>query len=452
MRSESSVHPLDTPVGRLLGLRERGVVRFRGIRYATAERFGRPRPAAPPVGEVPALEPAPACPQPVSRGDRMLGDPYRGIGFDEDCLRLSITVPDDLAEDERLPVLVWIHGGSYVAGAGDLPIFDPAALVREQRVVVVAVTFRLGVLGFLGDGAAVPANLGLLDLLEALRWVRAHISVFGGDPAAVTLFGQSAGGDAVAHLLVAGTGLFQRAVIQSAPFGIRRRRGRMTARMLDAVGRLDPAAEEELLFAAHDRAYTAARRFGLRSGMPFGPQYGHDPLPDEAAMDDAWRAVAPSVDVLVGWTAEETAFFGAVSPALTRIFALPFVGALLRRLVVRLTTDAVYRRGGRAFARLLRGAGARLREYELTWRPRGSAARAGHVVDMPLLFPDASAWAGARLLGNEDPADLERLGAGLRAVWGAFARGEPLPSLPPGPVRLTVRERPDPGRRSESSA
>lgn len=438
MPSESPVRRIETPAGRFVGVQEHGVLRIRGIRYASAVRFEPPVPEPLPEEEIPAVDPAPACPQPASRGDRMLGDPYRGIRFDEDCLRLSITVPDDLRAEERVPVLVWIHGGSYVAGAGDLPIFDPAVLVREQRVLVVAVTFRLGVLGFLGDGETVPPNLGLLDLLEALRWIRRHVGGFGGDPGSVTLFGQSAGGDAVAHLLVAGEGLFDRAIIQSAPFGIRRRRGRMTARMLAAVGRLDPAGSEELLFAAHDRAYAAARRSGLRSGMPFGPQYGFAPLPAERRMDAAWRRAAPTAPVLVGWTAEETAFFGAVSPTLSRVFRVPLAGPVLRRGVVRLTTDAVYRRGGRAFARLLRSAGGDVTEYELDWRPRGGAALAGHVVDLPLLFPDAEAWAGARLIGREDPADLVELGAGLRAVWGAFARGEPLPHPGAGPVRLRL--------------
>jgi para-nitrobenzyl esterase len=433
--------PAATSAGRFVGLRERGVVRFRGIPYAAAARFERPRPVPPAVGEVRAVEPAPACPQPRSRGDRMLGDPYRGIRFDEDCLRLSVTAPEHAGPDDRLPVLVWIHGGSYVAGAGDLPIFDPATLVAEQRVVVVAITYRLGVLGFLGDDRSVPPNLGLLDLLEGLRWVRRHVAAFGGDPDAVTLFGQSAGGDAIAHLMIASgaEGLFRRAILQSAPFGIRRGRSTMTDRMLAAVGRVDPDATEDLLFAAHDRAYAAARRSGLRSGMPFGPQYGAEPLPPEASADRAWRAVADRVDVLVGWTTEETAFFGALSPGLSRLFALPGIGGALRRVVVRLTTDAVYRRGGRAFAQLLRSAGARVTEYELDWRPEGGAALSGHTVDLPLLFPDADGWAGARVLGRVDPHDLVALGAGLRAIWGAFARGEALPSVPDGAVRLVLR-------------
>ncbi|WP_204263195.1 carboxylesterase family protein [Geodermatophilus normandii] len=91
---------------------------------------------------------------------------------DEDCLRLSVTVPEDAGPGAGLPVMVWVHGGSYVSGAGDAPAYDPAALVREQRVVVVGVTYRLGVLGFLGGWDGRPADLGLLDLLQS--WLRAH--------------------------------------------------------------------------------------------------------------------------------------------------------------------------------------------------------------------------------------------------------------------------------------
>src|SRR5438309_1143048 len=105
MAFQSAAEPvlLDTGAGRFAGVREHGVLRVRGIRYAVAGRFERPRAATPEPGTTPATEPAPACRQPMSRGDRMLGEPYRGIRFDEDCLRLSVTAPDDLARDERVP-------------------------------------------------------------------------------------------------------------------------------------------------------------------------------------------------------------------------------------------------------------------------------------------------------------------------------------------------------------
>ena len=92
----------------------------------------------------------------------VIGDPISGLDQSEDCQNLSITLPADLAPDERLPVMVWIHGGSYVSGAGDSIQYDATSLVSEQRVVFVAVTYRLGLLGYLG-GPSRPANLGLLD-------------------------------------------------------------------------------------------------------------------------------------------------------------------------------------------------------------------------------------------------------------------------------------------------
>jgi para-nitrobenzyl esterase len=146
---------------------------------------------------------APACPQshePIT--EHAWGAAHLGsLDHDEHCQRLSVTVPVERRAGEALPVMVWIHGGAYIIGAGDAPIHDPAQLVREHRVIVVTVTYRLGILGFLGSARGRPANLGLLDLIEALRWIGRNIAAFGGDPHNVTLFGHSAGGDAIAHLI-----------------------------------------------------------------------------------------------------------------------------------------------------------------------------------------------------------------------------------------------------------
>jgi para-nitrobenzyl esterase len=116
--------------------------------------------------------------------DDVLGTRYGELPGSEDCQNLSITVPADLAPGELLPVMVWIHGGSYTTGSGDLAIFDPAVLVAETRVVVVSVTYRLGLFGFLATHSGRPGNLGLLDQLEAFRWVQRNVAAFGGDPAA----------------------------------------------------------------------------------------------------------------------------------------------------------------------------------------------------------------------------------------------------------------------------
>lgn len=407
--------------GRYRGARGDGVTHVRGVQYATASRFRPPEPVPPSDQLVDAARPAPACPQPPSPVDAVLGDLYSDIGFDEDCQRLSITVPDDLRAGERLPVLVWIHGGSYVSGAGDLPIYDPTILVREHRLVVVTVTFRLGALGFLGDGRDRPANLGLLDLLAALRWIQREIAVFGGDPELVTLAGQSAGGDAIAHLLISegAEGLFHRAVISSSPFGLRRHRARMTAAMARVTGPLTSTTPLDDLLAAQARAERAALRFGLLGGMPFGTQYGHAPLPREDRVQEEWRKAAARVEVLIGWTDEETALFAEFIAPLRRLFGLPGGGRTLRRRTVAATTDLIYRRSGLRFARLLASGGGSVTRFELGWAP--SRMGAAHTVDLPLLFP-APAWVGAPMLGAASLPDLIRLGAELRRCVAEFAR------------------------------
>jgi para-nitrobenzyl esterase len=301
------------------------------------------------------------------------------------------------------------------------------------------VTYRLGVLGFLGDGDRIPANLGLLDLTEALRWVRAHVGAFGGDAHRITVFGQSAGADAIAHLLLSpgSRGLMRRVLLQSPPLGLRTGRARMTRLMVEAAGVLDPAAPVDDLFPAQVKAGAVGRRFGFRAGMPFGTQYGHPPLPIEEHAEEAWRAAAPGLDVLIGWTAEETALFGYGSPLGRAVFGLPVVGPLIRRWLVRTTTEAVYSRECRRLAAVLAQGGATVTEYELTWRPEGSPMGAAHAGELPLLFPTV-AWRGAGLIGGEDPASLAATGRPLRDAWGAFTRTGAVRAFSSGAVRMRI--------------
>ncbi|WP_395244213.1 carboxylesterase family protein [Agromyces sp. MMS24-K17] len=431
---------VDSPLGAFAAVAADGVVRVRNIRYARADRFAPPVPVAPEASESADLQfRRITCPQPPSGSDGLLGDPLRGTDADEDCLRLSLTRPADVGAGDDLPVLVWVHGGSHVSGAGDLGGYDPATLVREQRVVVVTITYRLGVLGFLGDPAASPpraANLGLLDLIVALRWVREHIGAFGGDPSLVTVFGQSSGGDAIAHVLAAdgADGLVDRVILQSTPFGIRGGRAALQQRMRRAVGDLAADAPLDDVFAAQARARAAANGSGLRAGMAFSPEYGIAPLPPEADVEARWRERAPGLDVLVCWTSEEASFFVEVSPALRRLAARRGSRSLMRALV-RTVTDRVYRTGGRRFADLLAASGARVQVAEFDGRPEGSTIGAAHAIDVALLFANESAWADTPLLAPDGAAALVTAGAPLRAAWAEFARTGRIaePTVPLGP-------------------
>ncbi|RII94843.1 carboxylesterase family protein, partial [Clavibacter michiganensis] len=384
--------PTPTRSGPVTGVRDGDVIRYLGIPYATAER------GVPPVSAVPvrgsdgspvllaAVDPAPACPQPSSRIlDTLMQGALDGIGRSEGCQRLSITLPADLAPGEVLPVIAWFHGGGYTTGAGDLAIHDSRALVVEQRVIVVAVTARLGYLGFGGGGpGAPPANLGLLDQLEALRWVRDSIAAFGGDPDSVTAMGQSAGGDAILHLMISdgARGLFRRAIVQSPPVGITGGRERMFRAMARVTRSLPDDAPLAEVMRRQARAERASWASGIRAGLPWGPRYGHAPLPAEADRDGAWRAVAPEVDLLIGTTRDETAMYLPALPLIAPLLRVPVLGralrAILMRTVVGPTTRAVYTRPVRAFAARHRAAGGRAVRYVLRAAPPSSPIGAGH--------------------------------------------------------------------------
>ena len=221
---------VDTPGGTLEGREQQGVQVFRGIPYAAPPvgdlRFRAPESVAPWYGSRPALDFGPSAPQvgPMSRLVRtMIG--VGGSKQSQDCLYLNVWTPRvaSASKARRRPVMVWIHGGAFILGSGSSSIYSGARLAKRGDVVVVTVNYRLGALGFLtwgslcGEVGRPPANLGLLDQIAALEWVRDNIEVFGGDPENVTLFGESAGGMSVGTLLgtPAARGLFHKALLQS---------------------------------------------------------------------------------------------------------------------------------------------------------------------------------------------------------------------------------------------
>ncbi|MFS1185565.1 carboxylesterase/lipase family protein [Bacillus velezensis] len=211
---------VQTRCGALKGTAGRGARTWKGIPYAKPPvgelRFKAPEPPALWDGVKHADSFGPVCPQP----DDMLSISFSGDipPQSEDCLYLNVFAPD--SEGEKKPVMVWIHGGAFYLGAGSEPLYDGSALAADGDVIVVTLNYRLGPLGFLHLSSihdAYSSNIGLLDQIAALRWVKDNISEFGGDPDNVTIFGESAGGMSIASLMAMpdAKGLFHKAILES---------------------------------------------------------------------------------------------------------------------------------------------------------------------------------------------------------------------------------------------
>jgi para-nitrobenzyl esterase len=218
----SSLNLVRTESGMVLGAADEDVVAFKAIPYAAAPvgplRWRAPQPVKAWSGTFQANKLGPICMQKYLPKDNGVGP----LPMSEDCLTLNVWRPFT-ATNHALPVMVWIHGGGFVNGSGTAALYDGSALAR-QGVVVVTLNYRLGRFGFFAhpaltrEAAGEPiANYGLMDQIAALKWVRDNIRGFGGNPEAVTIFGESAGGISVNQLMASPSaqGLFRRAIVES---------------------------------------------------------------------------------------------------------------------------------------------------------------------------------------------------------------------------------------------
>jgi para-nitrobenzyl esterase len=299
------------------------VVVLRGVRYAHAARF------APPVPVPPWAEPRDArtsgaqAPQLPSILDRMLGP--SSLPYDEDCLFLNVWAPAHARAADRLPVLVFFHGGAFFNGTGATPWFDGTAFARAGCVLV-TVNYRLGLLGFThlpeaGERFALSGNLGLLDQVEALRWVAREVAVVGGDPANVTIVGESAGGASVLALMCAPSarGLFHRGWAMSPSITQLRSTARAVEageEVLQALG-LTAATADRLLELPLDGLLDAQRRL-LASGELFTlfaptPDGTVLPRPVPGGLADGPAATLPLV---LGTLRDEMNLFAMADPRL----------------------------------------------------------------------------------------------------------------------------------------
>jgi para-nitrobenzyl esterase len=319
---------VDTTAGKVQGVDEDGVLQFRGVPYARAERFGPPLAPTPWAGVRDATQFGPPAPQNPSTTDMILGlRPQEGS---EDCLVLNVYTAG--TDDRRRPVMVWIHGGGFTGGRGHIPTYDGSNLVRSGDVVVVTFNYRLGALGFLHlDGLlddVVGSGLnGLRDQIAALRWVQDNIANFGGDPGRVTIFGESAGAMSVAGLMASPDtrGLYHRAIAQSGTaeaYLTADAASVVTEMMLDQLElteatahRLRDVSTDQLLAAqtaVELAVFTAPQDDAWRGpaylALPFQPVVDGELIPHDP-LGAVGRGSAAGVPLVVGTTRDEWNLF-----------------------------------------------------------------------------------------------------------------------------------------------
>ncbi|WP_406638441.1 carboxylesterase family protein [Amycolatopsis sp. WGS_07] len=373
-----------------------GVLRFRGVRYGTAERFQPPRPAA---HSSDAVLPGPICPQLNSRLEAAMGPPTEEPPQSEGCLYLAVATP---ALTGARPVLVWLHGGGFLSGGGTLPWYDGGRLAADGDVVVVSVNYRLGVFGYLVHEGVSEGNLGLADQTLALEWVRDNIAAFGGDPGNVTVFGQSAGALSTLALLSRPESrpLIRRAIVQSSPdpaiIQTRAKALEIGRYFADTLGEDPATASVEQLLAAQQRTLRwNAAKDPTSTRPPFG------------LVDLDVRLSEPLPDLMIGYTTQECS-----------AFAIGVQDAEIRQAIVD-QTEPLFGRPSRALAEQYGGAAY---SYEFAWSPEHGGFGAIHCLELPFLLGTRESWRDSPMLGDTSWAEVERLGAQMRLWWTEFAR------------------------------
>ncbi len=466
--------PVETSLGRVRGYRRNGIYAFKGVPYAAstagAARFQPPSAHAGWSGVRSSLAYGPVCPQaPRWRNDQLAfvmdwNEGYPG----EDCLFVNIWTPG--IGGGRRPVMVWLHGGGFYAGSSyELHSYDGEHLSRRGDVVVVSVNHRIGLLGHLNLGSlnrgryGQAANAGILDLVAALEWVRTNIDRFGGDPANITLFGQSAGGWKINALTVMpqAQGLFHKAIVQS---GSMLRLGE--AAQTEALARATVAAlglDEASLDRIHelpaaalvDAGMTARKRIAAEQAVPLARVNWQPTVDGEVVLAHPYDPQKP------GWATELPMIIGTTKHERSPSLAEPDLEAMnLQDVTERLRsqlgerTEEVLKAYGEAHPQakpveLLalisspridaitqaerQAQKAPVHLYWFAWETPvlEGRPRAFHGLDLPFVFDNTDRAAQATG-GGERPRILA---ARMSSAWIAFARtGDPNhPDLPSWP-------------------
>lgn len=410
--------------GQICGFIDNGVYVYKGIPYAKAERFQEPQTPDSWEGIRSCRAFGPTAPQDFRTG---WNDDKSAFAYDwndgfpgEDCLRVNVWT-NGINDGQKRPVMVWLHGGGFSAGSGqEQPAYDGASLARNHNVVVVTLNHRLNVLGYLdlsafGEEYAHSGNLGMMDIVKALEWVRDNAESFGGDAGNVTIFGQSGGGGKVCTILSmpSAKGLFNKAIVQSGSIThvmdtkYSQMLGNETVKELGlnakTIGKIKTVPYAEL-FAAQERARVrvveAAKAEGVfPENILFQLIFGTEPTVDGDILpyhpDDA-RAIEINKDIPV------------------------MIGSTMHEFIVG-TDDFIFRPSTDAqVAERINAGCAPVYHYLFKWCSPVLDGSLGccHCMDIPFVFDNAAV--GRTMTGGGDYA-IE-LGHRVGGLWTSFAK------------------------------
>ena len=426
---------IETNYGRIRGLESSGIHTFRGIPFAAPvagiRRFLPPSAPEPWSGVRDCTHYGEAVPQISLPMFSFINLAAGRLG--EDCLSVSVWTPG--LDDARRPVLVWIHGGGFLIGAGSTPMYNGRALARRGDAVVVTINYRLGALGYghlgtiFGEEFAESTNLGVRDQIAALEWVRDHIERFGGDPENVTVFGQSAGAMSTCTLLASprARSLFRRVICMSGAGSqvLERDVAEGVAReFVSRLGGPPPShrslAQIPMSDILHAQNETMAEMANICRLMVFTP-FVDGEIVTEQPLDAVRAGATRDVEIMTGTTLEEWKLFRMMDPGVRGIswddvrdrfglmFHESFPGAPSPERAMRLWRDALQGRSaadspneawcafqsGRVFhhpcaqlAEAQDAAGGLAYRYLVTWRAPAMrrALGAAHAIDVPFVF------------------------------------------------------------------
>lgn len=440
-----------THFGNVEGSKEKELSVFRGIPYAQ-----------PPIDSLRFLPPRPHEPWTGTRQTTKFGSPASQLpsdfspglseGMSEDCLTLNVWTP--ACDEGRRPVMVWIHGGSFLVGASSWDVSDGALLAQRGGLVVVSINYRVGAFGFLhlaglGDGELDQSgNNGLLDQIAALTWVRDNISQFGGDPGNVTVFGCSAGAISISALIAMplAHGLFHKAIAQSGASIARSTESASAAAQafMEHAGAMDLDALRAL---SVEEILSAQRKALATSPKPdvfFGPVVDGAAIP-EPPLHAIAEGRAARVPLLIGTNLDEMRFWLLTNPAVVEVAPDRLMHVLHRMVGDRAEALMASHRAQSPEASeedirvavlgdinfrmpAIRMAESHARHQPETWMYlftwpspcHNGLLGAAHAIEQPFVFGTLDSTFGRNFLG--DVSDFTELSRMIQNAWIAFAR------------------------------